>query len=144
MAMAVTKKRPAAAPEQPEPTKKKPASWQQFATGAPEGDAEADQKTEKDTSSLTKQQRYLFDRALASGALPDEVQEVHQNIKKERQPGYPKQLNAVVNAIIPKDAGYGSQINFQDPATLQKFESTFRSQSIARQQDSRLKQQTLT
>jgi len=91
-----TKKRPAAGDPEEASTKKKPSSWQAFGEEA--------ENAEKDTSSLTKAQRYIFDKAMKNGDLPQEIQEAHDKIKMARKPGYPKELNAVVNAVVPKDA----------------------------------------
>ena len=52
-------KKPSAASEE---VKKKPASWQDFAQHGDDDD-------DRDTSAITKQQRYVFDKALKAGHL---------------------------------------------------------------------------
>ena len=71
---------------------------------------------------------------MKNGSLPAEVVEEHRKIRTEKQVGYPKQLNAIVNSLVPKDAVYGSKIDFNAAVNLKKFESLFRSQVITHQQ----------
>ena len=136
MVWEMAKKRPAAA--QPEgPVAKKPATWQAYADHEDNPDDDPDPER-PDASTLTKQQRYLFDKALKSGELPPEVQGKHEAIRQEKNPGYPKQLNAIVNSIVPKNSEYGSQIDFQQPVNLKKFETLLGTQVINHQQVPRI------
>ena len=120
-----TKKRPAAVDPEGDDVKKRPSSWQAFG-----------EEAERDTSSITKAQRYLFDKAMKNGSLPDEVQQAHDEIKMAKKPGYPKELNAVVNAVVPKDAGYASVIDWSQPVTMKRFETLFNKQTVTKQQAS--------
>lgn len=130
----MVKKRPAAA--QPDgPVAKKPASWQSYADDEDGADGQDSEKP--DASSLTKTQRYLFDRALKSGELPPEVQAKREAIRQDKNPGYPKQLNAVVNSIIPKTVAYASKVDYSSPAALKRFEGIFRVQKVSHQQAAR-------
>ena len=72
----------------------------------------------KDTSQLTKQQRHVWDKAANSGTLPTEVAETWSSLKTSSAPGIAKERAAFVNALVPKNVGYGSLIDFNADAEI--------------------------
>ena len=103
MTRAGSKKRPRSAAQSPQPKKKqkqkqdkatkKPAAKsfkhkQDKATKKPA--AWADFSEELDTTSITKQQRHVFDKALRSETLPEEIRAKYEKTRNDKKPGYPK------------------------------------------------------
>lgn len=108
---------------------KRPASWTEFA-------ADPD---EKDIRPISKQQRYIFDQCFkappgSANALPPHVKELHAKIREEKGNGYPKELNAIVNSIIPRDATYAWRADWSKDSSVRNFEELFRKQIVSHQQ----------
>ena len=124
----VAAKGAANSPLRQEKVSKKPVSWQNWAANDVMDDVKAEQGDVdgKDTSTLTKQQRHVFDKAANSGALPTEVAETWSCLKTSIAPGIAKERAAFVNALVPKDVGYGSLIDFNADAEIKKIRKLFR------------------
>ena len=99
-----------------------PAGWQAFADAEKEGeDAEKEgeeAEAEPDTSAITPQQRHVWKKTFDS--LPAEVRENFQATRGSGKVGACKEANAIINAIIPKDAGYGHTVVL-DSTTLERY-----------------------
>ena len=80
----------------------------------------------RDSTVLTKQQRHVWDKAAKSGNLPQEVADTWASLKTSSAPGIAKERAAFVNALVPKNVGYGSLIDFNAEATITKFRKLFR------------------
>ena len=104
---AVAKKPSGAAPNS---LMKKPSTWHQWADDGEDEEEKDEEEQSKDSSVPTKQQAYIFDRALklspgTRGALPNEVHELWNSMQKG--PGAAQERHALRNAIVPRDATYG-------------------------------------
>ena len=108
---------------------RKPATWRDGDGAGALGSGQEQQ----DTSSITKQQRHVFDRCVEAGEVPSAMVELRDKIRAERKPSYPKQLNAIVNACLPKDVSYGTVIDWKSPALMEKFEKVMTHQSFKSQ-----------
>ena len=92
-----------------------PAGWQAFADAEKEGE---EAEAEPDTSAITPQQRHVWKNTFDS--LPAEVRENFQATRGSGKVGACKEANAIINAIIPKDAGYGHTVVL-DSTTLERY-----------------------
>ena len=84
-----------------------------------------DDVEEFDTSSITAQQRYCFDKALAlepgtPGSLPEDIKKKFIELKS----GRPAQRNALINAVVPKDVAYKTVLKL-DEHVVTKFKTMF-------------------
>ena len=103
---------------------KKPVKWQSWAQ---DGSEENEQQIDgKDTSALSKQQRHVWDRAVQSENLPSKVQEQWTALKGSSAPGIAKERAAFVNALVPKNVGYGSLVDFSEDSKVDKICKLFR------------------
>ena len=133
-----TKKRPASSDGSANVMRKKPSTWDTWAEKQSEeeddaGEEEEDLRIGLDDSSITQQQRSVFNKAMAGlpglpGSLPDEIRETYEKAKHQS----PKVRNAIVNAVVPKDASYGQKV-VVTPKVLTKFKHMFQTTSDSRQ-----------
>ena len=107
------------------------SSWESWAKEpAVEKPVDEEKDGVKDTSSCTKAQAHAFEKALqlpegTPGALPQEIHELWQNYSSG--PGACAMRNAIRNAIVPKNAGYGHVCTVSpNGALMQKVKSLFK------------------
>ena len=131
-AKSALKKRPAAEPAAEPLDPQKAHRWAESVGDAQGNDSETEADHDKgpDTRPITKKQRHLFTRAMAAmpgtpGSLPPDVRKQHQEFMDSAIPGKQAKLNAVVNSIIPRSAGYGAKIDFTEPTSRMKFQQYF-------------------
>lgn len=109
---------------------KKPAGTCFEWAAQPAHDEEAGEEVQiKDTSRISKQQAYLFDRALklhpgVTGSLPQEVHDIWNNVS--HGPGTIPERNDLRNLCVPKDASYGHIIkSYEGGALVQHMKDIF-------------------
>ena len=56
---------------------------------SPEKEESPEPEVDVDTG-ITKQQRYVFDKALGSNEVSPDIAKLHQQIRDVKKPGYPK------------------------------------------------------
>ena len=83
-----------------------------------------------DTRPISKKQRHVWERAMAAlpgteKALPDNMRQAHAEAKASTERGKQCKVNAIINAVVPRDAGYALRINFKDKVNCQKFHEIF-------------------
>ena len=90
---------------------------------------EEEEEGEKNYSTPTREQCHIFDKALKTapgvrGALPQEVVDLWYSIKNG--PGAAKERHAIRNAIVPRDAAYGTIVTI-DPngRQMEKIRTAF-------------------
>ena len=126
-------KRPAAMMQKPA------ADWTEWAAESKEEDEEIEEEGEevegKDSRPTSKQQNWVFSNALAKhtgvpGALPQEVKDLWHSL---HGPGTIPERNALRNMMVPRNAGYGHMVQFQDGAMLEKMKQVFHTKQNRKQ-----------
>ena len=77
-----------------------------------------DEDVEPDTSSLTPQQRHVWKKNYDQ--LPEGVRKDYESTRQSGKSGAVKEATSIINAIVPKDIGYGGSITL-DSATMNRY-----------------------
>ena len=83
-----------------------------------------------DTSGVTPQQRHLFKKLLPS--LPEEMQKAYADAKSSTVAGHQKEVNLIMNTIIPKAqaTGYGVDVQI-DKTVITRFRAVMQKRRVA-------------
>ena len=77
-----------------------------------------DEDVAPDTSSLTPQQRHVWKKNYDK--LPEGVRKDYESTRQSGKSGAVKEATSIINAIVPKDIGYGGSITL-DSATMNRY-----------------------
>lgn len=129
----MAKKRPAAQAAAPVPPAKKPAvPWAKWAAAASSSSLpqHEDMDLPPDISGINQKQRRAWGKIFAT--LPKQIQDAYNAAKSSNQVGHQKDINSIMNAVIPKDL-VARGINVEVNSAMM---SRFRTLSCARVESS--------
>ena len=80
--------------------------------------ADNDEDAQADSTSLTPQQRHVWKKNYDK--LPEDIRKDYESTMQSGKMGVVKEATSIINAIVPKDIGYGGSITL-DSATMNRY-----------------------